>query len=196
MSIWRLLPGKSLALQRAEIIAERICKSNVARKVSLFGSLSYLGAGHDIDLIVEVSDEAAQEFFELLHEEFADPDYYSTKYTRLRMAMRILGFEDEWKQWIDFTNENPSETEIDIFLFPADWRHNPMVQILNKRDKNFIAVLGHQVKHYHWDSKNFSGLGFWATYFGKYFFKRSGSSWERYKKRFISKLPVQYELPF
>lgn len=173
------LPGKSDSLKKAERLAKffYICPNVLG--VQLFGSIAYLGAGRDVDLIILVADDIAAEFLRKLDKH--DDGYFDTKQFRVDIALSLLGLESRRDEIATILGD----TMLDIFLLPLDWHIAPKVsKVLDRYNPNFVAVLLKQYRQYHYLYEMFLSLGFFKTYFGKYLASKDNSNWRANKNLF------------
>lgn len=167
-----IVPGKSLALRRAEAVCRFLWnnKHPSIYKLWLFGSVSRDGDGSDIDIIAEVSGETAMEFLAKLRYRlpFLSRDSNGQAEVRIGLACRIFGIDPVSVRGVCYAL-GKTPPMVDIFVFPPRWQSSAALQsLLPKGDPDFVKNVAGDAKIFHPDRGYFVGLGVCRTYFSGY----------------------------
>lgn len=168
-----ILPGKSVRLRVAEETAKTLLARDV-RRVYLFGSLARVGDGEDVDLIVEVDKDSANEFFRRVRLYAGTPEegYRGKASIRLYIAHQIL--KREYLLGLSrniFKNYGRVRNFFrlfDIFLVPPNWQSLDLQEYLPTEDPQFFTNITRDAKPYNPDLGCFEGIGplrFWSKYY-------------------------------
>ncbi len=167
-----LIPSEHESFAIAKELAQ-ILLTHGAEAIYLFGSVARQGGSNkDIDIIAIVSDDIATEFLKTLLSESRKlrlrriDGYFNAVETRLRSAGELIGIS----KYVNEFNRTYGDTRygVDIFLFPPDWRTNPLVwDAISSSDSAFKDNVIRDVRLYNPSRNAFNGIGL-KRLFAKY----------------------------
>lgn len=203
---WDLLPGKSLALRRAEAIAAVLITSPSVERVYLFGGLARWGAGKDIDMVVVANHDMVYEFVSSLRELLKTwgVGYSGLAFHRTHTGLEMLGlaYDPDFNRVLGFGQTDGMSTRdwidtmfylsprLDLFILPQDWQTNRSLRELPMEDPNFFDNISRDARLFLRYRGQFAKMSIWHNHFGKHVLLRKHPLYLKCKIWVTVRLPL------